>query len=86
VYGISDLHGLVWEWTLDFNSSLVTGESRGDGSLERSLYCGSGAAGAADFEDYAALMRYAFRSSLEARYAVGNLGFRGVLVEARQTR
>jgi hypothetical protein len=24
-------------------------------------------------------MRYAFRSSLEARYSVANLGFRGVL-------
>jgi formylglycine-generating enzyme required for sulfatase activity len=79
VYGVGDLHGLVWEWTLDFNSALVTGESRGDASLERSLYCGSGAIGAADFEDYAAFMRYAFRSSLEARYSVANLGFRGVL-------
>lgn len=78
VYGVSDLHGLVWEWTLDFNSALVTGESRADGARERSLYCGSGAVGASDFEDYAAFMRYAFRSSLEARYNVASLGFRGV--------
>lgn len=77
-HGVEDLHGLVWEWTLDFNSALVSGESRGDNSLDRSLYCGSGAAGAADFEDYAAFMRYAFRSSLEANYCVANLGFRGV--------
>ena len=77
VYGVSDLHGLIWEWTIDFSSALVTGESRADTALERSLYCGSGAAGAADFEDYAAFMRYAFRGSLEARYAVANLGFRG---------
>ncbi len=82
VYGVSDLHGVVWEWTLDFNSALVTGESRADASLERALYCGSGAAGAADFEDYAAFMRYAFRSSLEARYSVANLGFRGVRARA----
>ena len=78
VYGVSDLHGLIWEWTLDFNSSLVTGESRADSGLDRTLYCGNGAAGAADFDDYAAFMRYAFRSSLEARYNVANLGFRGV--------
>jgi formylglycine-generating enzyme required for sulfatase activity len=77
-YGVDDLHGLIWEWTLDFNSALITGESRADASLEGSLYCGSGAASAADFGNYAAFMRYAFRSSLEARYCVANLGFRGV--------
>ncbi len=74
--GVSDLHGLVWEWTEDFNSALVTGESRGDSALERSLFCGSGALGAADPSDYAAFMRYAFRSSLRASYCVKNLGFR----------
>jgi formylglycine-generating enzyme required for sulfatase activity len=77
-YGVSDLHGTIWEWTLDFNSALVTGESRADASLERTLFCGSGAVGAADFENYPAFMRYALRSSLEARYSVGSVGFRGV--------
>jgi formylglycine-generating enzyme required for sulfatase activity len=86
VYGLHDLHGLVWEWTLDFNSAMVTGESRGDASLERSLYCGGGGVGAADFENYPAFMRFAFRSSLEARYAVGNLGFRGVAAETEKRR
>jgi formylglycine-generating enzyme required for sulfatase activity len=81
-YGVSGLHGLVWEWTLDFNSSLVTGESRADSDLDRSLYCGSGAAAATSVEDYAAFMRYAFRSSLQANYAVANLGFRGVKARA----
>ena len=75
-WGVEDLHGLVWEWTLDFNSALVSGESRGDASLERSLYCGSGASNAADFTDYAAFMRFAYRSSLEASYTTANLGFR----------
>ena len=85
-YGVRDLHGLIWEWTLDFNSSLVTGESRADASLDRRFFCGSGAVGASDFEDYAAFMRYAFRSSLEARYDVGNLGFRGVIVRGAAGR
>lgn len=78
IYGLTDLHGLIWEWTVDFNSALVTGESRADSTLDRQRFCGAGAWAASDFEDYAAFMRYAFRSSLEARYTVGNLGFRGV--------
>ena len=75
-WGVQDLHGLVWEWTLDWNSALISGESRADGSLERTLYCGSGASGAADFADYAAFMRFAYRASLEAHYTTAQLGFR----------
>ena len=74
--GVWDMHGLVWEWVADFNTALVTGESRADVGLERNLFCGSGALGASSFDDYAAFMRYAFRSSLQARYTVPNLGFR----------
>ena len=75
-YGVYDMHGLIWEWTLDFNTALVTGESRGDSALERSLYCGSGSIGASSFRDYAAFMRYGFRSSLKADYVTSRLGFR----------
>lgn len=73
---VRDLHGLVWEWTQDFNSTLVTGESRGDSALDRNLFCGSGAAGAADPSNYAAFMRFGFRASLKAAYTLNNLGFR----------
>lgn len=75
-WGLHDMHGLAWEWVANFNSALVTGESRADTGLERKLFCGSGAVGAADVSNYAAFMRYAFRSSLKAQYAVSNLGFR----------
>lgn len=76
--GVYDLHGLTWEWVEDFNTALVTGESRGDGELDRNLFCGSGSSGATDVQNYGAFMRYAFRSSLEAKFTVKNLSFRCV--------
>lgn len=75
-YGLYGMIGLVWEWTLDFNSALLVGESRANSGLDRQLFCGAGASGAKDMENYVAFMRYAFRSSLKANYTVANLGFR----------
>ncbi len=76
IYGVFDLHGLVWEWVYDFNSLMITEDSREDKSLNQKFYCGSGAYNSKDNRDYAAFMRYGFRSSLKASYTVGNLGFR----------
>lgn len=76
VHGVRGLHGLVWEWVEDFNSAMIVGDSRGDGSLERRLFCGAGSLLTADVSNYAAYMRYALRSSLRGDYCVGSLGFR----------
>ena len=75
-YGVRDLHGLVWEWVDDFNTAMVTGESRADTGLERDLFCGAGSVGAKDTSDYAAFMRLALRSSLRANNTTTALGFR----------
>ena len=77
-WGVYDLHGLVWEWTIDFNSVLLSGESRKDSVGDNSLFCGASAVGASDLMNYAAFMRYAFRGSIKANYSIKNLGFRCV--------
>lgn len=76
VYGVYDLHGLVWEWVEDFNGMLVTSDNRESGSLDKLEFCGAGAISLEQKDNYAVLMRVAFLSSLEARYTTRNLSFR----------
>ena len=76
VYGVQDLHGLVWEWTEDFSSLLVTGDNRTQGDGDTSKFCGAGALAMTDSADYAVSMRISMLSSLEAADTSANLGFR----------
>ncbi|MHB8912669.1 MAG: formylglycine-generating enzyme family protein [Lysobacter sp.] len=75
-YGVQDLHGLVWEWTDDFSSLLVSGDNRNQGDADNAKFCGAGALSMDDRENYAVLMRVAMLSSLEAVDTTTNLGFR----------
>jgi formylglycine-generating enzyme required for sulfatase activity len=60
------------EWVRDFSGTMASGDSRNP-SMEGT--CGAGA-GAKDPAEYAAYMRIAYRTALEARFTTGNLGFR----------
>lgn len=77
-WGVYDMFGLVWEWQYDFNTALVSADSRGDSNVDRNLFCGGGSVSARDVTNYPAFMRFAFRSSLQANYTCKNLGFRCV--------
>lgn len=74
--GVAGLHGLVWEWTDDFNGVMVSDDSRATGGRDHRLFCAAGVIGATDPANYPAFLRYGFRAGLEARSTVPNLGFR----------
>lgn len=77
-YGVWDIHGVVFEWTYDFNSALTTGESRADTGSGNALFCGGGSLQTRDPANYAAFLRHAMRTSLKAKNTVKSLGFRCV--------
>ncbi len=76
VYGVQDMHGLVWEWTEDFSALLVDSDNRSQGDPDQAQFCGAGSLATRDRDNYAVLMRIAMLSSLDAEDTTANLGFR----------
>ena len=76
VYGVQDMHGLIWEWTEDYAAMLVSGDNRTQSDPDKAKFCGAGALSMEDRENYAVMMRVAMLSSLEAVNSTSNLGFR----------
>jgi formylglycine-generating enzyme required for sulfatase activity len=78
LWGVRDLHGLIWEWVDDYNALFIAGDSRTQGDPDLLKFCGAGAISIIDRESYAVLMRIALLSSLNASDTTGSLGFRCV--------
>lgn len=76
VYGVEDLHGVVWEWVEDFGSLLVSDDSRSTSGRDHQLFCAAGVVNATDPGNYPGFMRYGMRAALEGRTTGGGLGFR----------
>jgi sulfatase modifying factor 1 len=76
IYGIRDVHGLVWEWVLDLGSMMVSADNREQGDPDVAKFCGSGALSLEQKDNYAMLMRIATLSSMKATYTSKTMGFR----------
>lgn len=75
-YGVQNMYDLVWEWTEDFSSIMLSGESRGDNTPSESLFCAGASLSSTDLTNYAAFVRYAMRASVDAKDCLNSIGFR----------
>jgi sulfatase modifying factor 1 len=78
VYGVRDVHGLVWEWVQDLSSMMVSNDNREQGDPDALRFCGTGALSMEQKDNYAMLMRIATLSSMRASYSSKSMGFRCV--------
>lgn len=76
VYGVQDLHAVVWEWVEDIGAMLVSGDNRQQSDPDALRFCGPGALTMEQKENYATLMRIAMLSSMQASYTSATMGFR----------
>lgn len=76
LYGVHDLHGLVWEWVEDFNALFIGADNRNQGDPDLLKYCGSGALSVEDRDNYPVMMRLAMLSSVRGNSTTTNMGFR----------
>lgn len=76
LYGVQDLHGMVWEWVQDVSAMFVSADNREQGDPDTARFCGTGALTMEQKENYATLMRIAMLSSMQAAYTSSTMGFR----------
>lgn len=76
VYGLYDMHGLIWEWTFNFNSFIGSTDTRGNNQVDLKNFCAGGAVNVTNKSDYAGFLRFSYRGSLKGNYCIANLGFR----------
>jgi formylglycine-generating enzyme required for sulfatase activity len=83
LYGVYDLHGLVWEWVEDFDTLFAPREHSGQehagmtmGPGDTAMSCGAAALAVSDPENYPMILRLAVLSSVSRSSTTAHLGFR----------
>lgn len=83
LYGIQDVHGVVWEWVEDFDTLFTprehSGHEHADMAMspgETAMSCGAAALSVVDPENYPMILRLAVLSSLNRNSTTADLGFR----------
>jgi formylglycine-generating enzyme required for sulfatase activity len=83
LYGIYDLHGLVWEWVEDFDTLFTprghSEHAHADMAMspgDTAMSCGAAALSVTDPENYPMILRLAVLSSLNRNSTTADLGFR----------
>ncbi|TDR76631.1 formylglycine-generating enzyme family protein [Paludibacterium purpuratum] len=76
VFGIYDLHRLIYEWVEDYNGLFVNSDSRTQGVVQNLETCGAAALSLGDRQNYAILMRIAMLAALDGNDTLGLVGFR----------
>lgn len=81
LYGIRDLHGVVWEWVEDFDTLFASrGHSEHAGMAmspgDTAMSCGAAALSVSDPENYPMILRLAVLASLHRNSTTADLGFR----------
>lgn len=83
LYGVYDLHGLVWEWVQDFDTLFMprghSGHEHAGMTMapgDTAMSCGAAALAASDPENYPMILRLAVLSSVSRNSTTSDLGFR----------
>ena len=81
LYGVHDLHGVVWEWVGVFDTLFATtGQSDHAGMPmshgDTAMSCGAAALSVSDPENYPMILRLAVLASLNRNSTTADLGFR----------